>query len=704
MDSLFWQAVVVQLFQVTLLIGIVGFASRLLRHRYPNVVYGLWCVVFIKCLTPPLIPAPIGLFSWQEPVFFADAMPLVTAPARESNRTEITSRATRETADIVLVSVEDFEEKLAEATPVPTSPESAADDSRTAAKLGDDAHLTAEGDPGVLSKKPSFAPFFLLSAIVWLTGFLIVLGRGAIQWRALYRAMRKRQVPAEPWLETMHGRLNETICPDRKVKLLVTDRQFGPMVAGWRRPIVVLPQSLLQRLTTGQAEMIVAHELVHVRRGDTLLCLLQYLTAAIWWFHPLVWWANRKTDELAERCCDLEVLGHLRCHPPAYVRSLLRVIEMRKQVTLIAGAAGVNPSNVTVDRLKWVAVQAGAGKPAGRSALLTAILAAMLVLPAAGFGMLQEHPRLSSPELLDVSVEREATKAYENRDFETAARLYAKLSADSPHNGQVWARYANSLQKLGRHEESLAPFEKASSIVHRGLSITLMRWAGSLCMTGDTEGALKKISASLDAGFSLNESLASNPLFAAILENPDFIALAKRHDDARQSGQGRAPGLGLAPVDEPGTGMTIREIDAESLKRIAFLEGNWQVLDKDGQTVGSVEFTKDVKEQILLGSWKEGDNEPVSWRILYDPRGDLWILNQDAEGAPANLAGSLNEQNRSLALEGFVNDANGVAVDCKWELSQESEGRLLLRKCTAEAGVGNWSDWELRYLSRASAQ
>jgi beta-lactamase regulating signal transducer with metallopeptidase domain len=703
-DSLFWQAVVVQLLQVTLLIGIVGLVSHLMRHRYPHVVYGLWCVVFIKCLTPPLIPAPFGLFSWQQPVFFADAMRSLPAPARDSNRTERTSRTPRDTAGIVLVSVDDCEVQLAETAPVPSSPESAAADALTVTKPGDGAQLSAEGTPGILKKERSLARFMLLAVIVWLAGFLIVLGRGAIQWRAFYRAMRIRQVPVDPWLEMMHCHLNETICPDRKVKLLVTDQQFGPMVAGWRRPIVVLPQSLLQRLTTGQAEMIVAHELVHVRRGDTLLGLLQYLTAAIWWFHPLVWWANRKTDELAERCCDLEVLGHLRCHPPAYVRSLLRVIEMRKQVTLIAGAAGVNPSNVTVDRLKWVAVQAGAAKPAGRSALLTAILAAMLVLPAAGFGMLQEHPRLNSPELQDVSVEREASNAYENRDFETAARLYGRLSVDSPHNGQVWARYANSLQKLGRHEESLVPFEKAAAIVHRGLSVTIMRWAGALCMTGDTEGALKRIAESLNAGFSLNESLTDNPLFAAIRENPDFIALAKRHDDSRQAARGKMQGLGLAPVEDPGSGVTTREIDMESLKRIAFLEGNWQVLDKEGQTVGSVEFTNDVKEQILLGSWKQGENEPVASRIFYDPRGDIWIMNQEAGGSSLNLAGSLDQQNRSLVLEGFISDSNGVVIDCKWELSRESEGKLLMRKCTSEDGGGKWSDWELRYLTRANGQ
>ncbi len=692
MDSLFWQSVIVQLLQVTLLIVVVGMASRLLRQRYPHIVYGLWCVVFIKCLTPPLIPSPVGVFAWQQPLFFADSLPVARQPARPVTRSEETLKRFSESAGIALASPDDCIETPPLSVVNPSPAETATSGTEALPSLP-----AAIGNGGTESGK---ARLLWLPLAFWLAGFLFVLGRGAFQWWALFCAIRLRRVPAGSELEEMHARLCETLCPGRKVLLVVTDRQFGPMVAGWRNPVVVFPQALLQRLSPGQIEMIVAHELVHVRRGDTLLCLLQYLTTAVWWFNPLVWWASRKTDELAERCCDLEVLGRLRCHPPAYVRSLLRVIEMRKQITLIAGAAGVSPSNITVERLKWLALQKGPAKSMGRCAsFLTATVAALLVLPAAGFGMWQEHPRLNSIELLDVSIENEARRAYQAGDFETAARLFEKLATDAPDNGELWARFANSLQKLGRHEDSLAPFAKASALRHRGRSQTIMRWAGALSITGDTEAALKRIAEALDAGFQGNARLDDNELFVPLLENPEFLALSKRHDEGKQQ-VNRGPGLGLAQVDEPGSGVLVREIDAESLKRIAFLDGTWKVQDKEGNEIGSVEFKPDLKEQILNGLWKEGDKESATSRLHYDPRGQLWILQMTAGESKMNVAGELDETTGSLVFEGLITEPSGAANDLKWELSRESEEKLLIRRCFSTDDGETWSDWELRYLSR----
>ncbi len=67
-----------------------------------------------------------------------------------------------------------------------------------------------------------------------------------------------------------------------------------------------------------------AHELTHVRRRDGFVGLLQVISQAIWWFHPLVWFANRKLSYERERCCDEEVIAELAYEPRRYGRSLLR--------------------------------------------------------------------------------------------------------------------------------------------------------------------------------------------------------------------------------------------------------------------------------------------------------------------------------------------------------------------------------------------
>ena len=50
------------------------------------------------------------------------------------------------------------------------------------------------------------------------------------------------------------------------------------------------------------------HELEHVRRGDWVTMCLARTVCAVYWFHPLVWIANRQLGLNAERACDDAVL------------------------------------------------------------------------------------------------------------------------------------------------------------------------------------------------------------------------------------------------------------------------------------------------------------------------------------------------------------------------------------------------------------
>ena len=50
----------------------------------------------------------------------------------------------------------------------------------------------------------------------------------------------------------------------------------------------------------------------HVRRGDAFVGVLQMIVQVLWWFHPLVWWANRDMCRRREQCCDEEVVAGTR--------------------------------------------------------------------------------------------------------------------------------------------------------------------------------------------------------------------------------------------------------------------------------------------------------------------------------------------------------------------------------------------------------
>jgi len=99
-----------------------------------------------------------------------------------------------------------------------------------------------------------------------------------------------------------------------------------PGVFGIWRPVLLLPQSMLERLSEAEFASVIEHELEHVRRRDNLTALVHMLVQAAFWFYPLVWWIGKKMVEERERACDEAVLGSGK-EPESYAEGILKVCE-----------------------------------------------------------------------------------------------------------------------------------------------------------------------------------------------------------------------------------------------------------------------------------------------------------------------------------------------------------------------------------------
>ena len=80
------------------------------------------------------------------------------------------------------------------------------------------------------------------------------------------------------------------------------------MTWGWLRPVVLLPEGA-RRWSAPRRQVVLLHELVHVRRADWLVRLMARLACSVYWFNPLVWWAVRRLDLEQELACDEEVVA-----------------------------------------------------------------------------------------------------------------------------------------------------------------------------------------------------------------------------------------------------------------------------------------------------------------------------------------------------------------------------------------------------------
>ena len=131
----------------------------------------------------------------------------------------------------------------------------------------------------------------------------------------------------------------------RAVELLEGPPDSVPMTFGARKPVVVVPRSLLD--SPESLKIVLAHELIHIRRADYVWALLDCLTAAMFAFHPLVRLLRKGIERCRETSCDAEVVAAGIVRPREYAELLVRT-QTPAQFPMPAVAASMSARTVTL--------------------------------------------------------------------------------------------------------------------------------------------------------------------------------------------------------------------------------------------------------------------------------------------------------------------------------------------------------------------
>lgn len=152
--------------------------------------------------------------------------------------------------------------------------------------------------PGVLER---FLPWVVAA---WAVGVVLHSGRVFLKWRRMRRLARVGvRTPSESLL-LRAAELSELFGIRRAVTILESTLVEVPTVLGWLKPVILLPTASLVGLSPRQLELVIAHELSHVRRWDYLVNLLQVCVETALFYHPVVAWISRRVREEREKCCD----------------------------------------------------------------------------------------------------------------------------------------------------------------------------------------------------------------------------------------------------------------------------------------------------------------------------------------------------------------------------------------------------------------
>jgi beta-lactamase regulating signal transducer with metallopeptidase domain len=193
---------------------------------------------------------------------------------------------------------------------------------------------------------------FSLSALLlalWLAGVTALLLQSVAGHEFLRRLERQARPPG-PRLRSQFERLRSVVGAERPVTLLLSPIVRSPFSWGIARPRILLPESA-ERWPESDLEMVLIHELEHVRRGDARGVLISRLFLALNWVNPLAWMAHRQSVRYREEACDEAVVreGH---DSRDYADLLLRQARTASASALFSAATSVAEPGTVEGRVR----------------------------------------------------------------------------------------------------------------------------------------------------------------------------------------------------------------------------------------------------------------------------------------------------------------------------------------------------------------
>jgi bla regulator protein BlaR1 len=274
---------------------------------------------------------------------------------------------------------------------------------------------TVVAAPG--ARETSLVPWVLGG--VWAAGCLVVLLRWWRDWMPI-RAARRAATPL-----SLGADFDTT-----GLRVLSSSSSFEPGVVGVWRPVLLVPGRLLDRLTPPQLRALLAHERCHVRSHDNLFAAMHMVVEAVFWFHPLVWWIERRLIDERERACDEAVLD-AGSSPVDYAEGILTVCRwsFASPVMCVSGVSGSDLRR----RIETIMTSCIGHRLSATRRLLIVTAAIIVVVGPIGLGLLgasvtAQSPGEPPPRFEVASIKRTPLDTGPGADFrdEAGGRLRAR--------------------------------------------------------------------------------------------------------------------------------------------------------------------------------------------------------------------------------------------------------------------------------------
>ncbi len=244
----------------------------------------------------------------------------------------------------------------------------------------------ADAEPMPVSRPPGRpTDIGVIIVGIWMAGATAVLGRMIIGMLALARVKRRAvELDDSEWTRIVLRERNLAEV-SKDVRVLASADVSTPLTFGVVAPTILLPEEF-DGWTAEHRSVVVRHEMAHISSGDMLTSLLAGFTCAVYWFHPLAWYASARLRRAQERACDNQVL-QLGVAPADYAAHLLEVARSAKEIGMpgFVSVAMARPSQLEGRLLAVLNEGGNRGVLSVRSRTAGAITTAAVLISVSAF-------------------------------------------------------------------------------------------------------------------------------------------------------------------------------------------------------------------------------------------------------------------------------------------------------------------------------
>jgi len=300
--------------KISFLIILGIFLSKTRRLTSATVRHFIWALIFLSALTVPLIQPIIPQWHWSADEITHEKQ------AASDEESALVGGATEIDSFYELQNKSEATKQEPDAQPVATQ-------------------ITLAQRIETLWQSVTLEPFYLLSALLWLSGVLLLSLRLLVGRFYIRRMVSRADECHDGQIMKLFNQLKTQLQYSTSTRLFISKQITVPLSCGIFHPRIIVPADF-PGWTYQHQRYALVHELGHVVRKDAFTQLLAQLALTVYWFNPLLWLAQRHYVKEREQACDDFVLN-FGSKPSEYAHLLLDLVRTMPTQPLLASFRGL---------------------------------------------------------------------------------------------------------------------------------------------------------------------------------------------------------------------------------------------------------------------------------------------------------------------------------------------------------------------------